>query len=328
MLIIDNKREVVTVILLFAIITGSFVLYGHHQTRIANAELTGQLSAIQGEMRERYDRVDYEIKRLAEDVDAKTYKIKQDLYQQKEASSGINEQFSALQKETQSKIGEITGQLNRAHEDGQRIDEFEKQLKQVSADSSDFSSIIQNGMPSVVSVETLTGKASGTIISDDGYIVTSKHVIGDARAVVVQLYNKNALQRDRFTARVAGVNDGYDLAVLKIEPNKKLKPLPIGDSKKTELGEKVFALGNPGAIGFTATEGIISAVDRYVGNIPYFQTDSPINIGNSGGPLINRRGEMVGLNTLKIVGLEGVSLALPSYIVDGISRTIIKNDAS
>lgn len=328
MLIIDSKKEAITLILLFTIITGSFILYSQHKARVLNAELTGQLTAIQDELRERYDRVDYQMKRLAEDVDAKTYRIKQDLAEQKTAASGITSQFSSLQKETQTKLVDITGQLNRAESEREKtLEEFGKQLKQVSADSSDFSAIVQDAMDSVVSVETLTGKASGIIIREDGYLVTSKHVVGDARGVVVQLYNKNSQQHDRLTAQIVGTNEVYDVAVLKIDAGaKKLKALPMGNSKNVKLGEKVFALGNPGAIGFTATEGIISAVDRYVGNIPYLQTDSPINIGNSGGPLVNRRGEMVGMNTLKIAGYEGISLALPVYIVQGAANTIIKND--
>lgn len=329
MLIIDNKKEVITLIVLFSIILGSFALYEKHRTKVLAAEVTGQLSAIQGELRERYDRVDYQIKRLAEEVDAKTHKVQQELSQQNKAlSSDLTSQVTTLQKETTTKLTDITGQLNRVESEREKtLEEFGKQLKQVSASNGDSSTTIQAAMKSTVSVETMAGKASGTIITDDGYIVTSKHVVNDARAVVVELYSANALNRQRKTARVVGVNEVYDLAVLKIDTeNTLLAPIPIADSKKVKLGEKVFALGNPGAIGFTATEGIISATDRYVGNIPYFQTDSPINIGNSGGPLINRRGEMVGLNTLKIVGYEGISLSLPAHIVDGISRTIIKND--
>lgn len=328
MLIIDSKKEAVTVILLFTIITGSFILYSQHKARVLNAELTGQLATVQDELRERYDRVDYQLKQLAEDVDAKTYRIKQDLTEQKNAASGLTSQFSSLQKETQTKLIDITGQLNRVETERDRaLEEFGKQLKQVSADSSDFSTIVEDAMQSVVSVETLTGKASGTIIREDGYVVTSKHVVGDARGVVVQLYNKNSQQRDRLTAKVVGTNEVYDVAVLKIEPGaKKLKAIPIGNSKNVKLGEKVFALGNPGAIGFSASEGIISATDRFVGNTQYLQTDSPINIGNSGGPLINRRGEMVGMNTLKIAGYEGISLALPAHVVQGSANGILRNE--
>ncbi len=324
----QSKKEVFTFFVMFVVIASSFMLLHNHKIKVINAEYTGQLTAMQSEMRERYDKFDYQIKRLADEVEEKTLKIQQQAESDnKRVASDLSSKLDILKKDNTKKLNLITGQLNRVQvEKDEALEQVNRQLKQVSADQGDFSKAIEDSMKSTVSVETLTGRASGTIVSDDGYIVTSKHVVADAKAVVVGLYKKGQKHVERKTARIVKSNDVYDLAVLKISLDKPLRALPFGDSRKVKLGEKVFALGNPGAIGFTATEGIVSATNRYVGTVPYVQTDSPINIGNSGGPLINRRGELVGINTLKVTGYDGISLALPSYIVQSVSNGIIRND--
>lgn len=156
---------------------------------------------------------------------------------------------------------------------------------------------------------------SGVIISSDGYIVTNQHVIENAGKITVVIPDKG-----RFDAELIGSDALTDLALLRIEASG-LTDIAIGDSDKVRVGETVFAIGNPlGYFQQSVTAGIISAVGRQV-QVPgseyvytFLQTDALVNPGNSGGPLVNLKGEIIGINTAKIalIGVEGIGLAIPS----------------
>ena len=158
---------------------------------------------------------------------------------------------------------------------------------------------------------------SGVIVSRDGYVLTNNHVIGDARAdVSVILADKRELP-----ATVIGTDETTDLAVLRIKAGN-LPTIPWGDSSRLKVAEWVLAIGNPfGVFNQTVTLGIISATGRNVQALSYedfIQTDAAINRGNSGGALINARGELVGINTAiysETGGYQGIGLAVPSNLV-------------
>lgn len=155
---------------------------------------------------------------------------------------------------------------------------------------------------------------SGFIISDDGYIVTNNHVIEGADEIRVNLQGGNGAG-DSFEAEVVGADKETDLALLKIEPGKKLPVLPFGDSEELNVGQWVLAIGNPFGLDHTVTAGIISAKGRTIGAGPYdnfLQTDASINPGNSGGPLLNLDGEVIGINTAIIASGQGIGFAIPS----------------
>ncbi len=157
---------------------------------------------------------------------------------------------------------------------------------------------------------------SGFIIDEDGYIVTNNHVIEDADDIKVKLANG-----EEFDAKVIGRDSKTDLALIKIPKSKDLKPLPWGDSKKMQVGEWVVAIGSPFGLEQTVTAGIVSAKGRTIGSGPYddfIQTDASINQGNSGGPLINLKGEVVGINTAIIAGGQGIGFAIPTNLAKGI----------
>lgn len=172
-----------------------------------------------------------------------------------------------------------------------------------------------------------SGYGSGVIISPEGYIVTNYHVVEGAVAVVVTLSNSQELD-----AKIVGVDPGTDLAVLKISPsNDSLPWANLGDSDKLTAGEFVVAIGNPGGRQFerSVTLGIISATNRsfdvYDWVFGLLQTDAAINPGNSGGPLVNMRGEVIGINSVKITNAEGLGFSIPSNLVKSISESLIKN---
>jgi len=160
---------------------------------------------------------------------------------------------------------------------------------------------------------------SGFIISTDGYVVTNNHVIADADEINVILNNGTKARAD-----LVGVDKKTDLALLKFKSEKPLTAVKFGDSDALRLGEWVIAIGNPFSLGGTVTAGIVSARNRDINSGPYdsyIQTDAAINRGNSGGPLFNLDGEVVGVNTAIISpsgGSIGIGFAVPSKTVSAV----------
>ena len=169
---------------------------------------------------------------------------------------------------------------------------------------------------------------SGVIINSDGYILTNSHVIENTAKLNVILFDKS-----KYSASVVGVDPDNDLAVIKINPDKKLHAIDIGDSSDLEVGQKVFAIGDPFGFDSTMTTGIISNIGRklkakngrVIQNI--IQTDAAINPGNSGGPLIDTKGELIGLNMAIFSPTSanaGIGFAIPSSIIRKIVPDLIK----
>lgn len=193
--------------------------------------------------------------------------------------------------------------------------------------------IYERNIKSVVSINAiLTGGSStgtGVILTEDGYIVTNAHVVENAAAISVQLTDQ-----DIFQAQVIGTDELSDLAVLKISASG-LTPAQFGDSSSLRVGDTVVAIGDPLGVEFrgTYTDGIISGIDRDVDmdgrTMTLLQTNAALNSGNSGGPLINCYGQVIGINTMKIgaftdkAGVEGLGFAIPSTTVKTIVDQLI-----
>ena len=160
---------------------------------------------------------------------------------------------------------------------------------------------------------------SGFIIDASGLVVTNNHVIADADEINVILNDGSTLK-----AEIVGRDTKTDLALLQVKPDKPLKAVKFGDSDKLRLGEWVIAIGNPFSLGGTVTAGIVSARNRDINSGPYdnyIQTDAAINRGNSGGPLFNLNGEVIGVNTAIISpsgGSIGIGFAVPSKSAVGV----------
>jgi serine protease Do len=176
--------------------------------------------------------------------------------------------------------------------------------------------------------EPVTGIGSGVIITADGYVVTNNHVVENSEKVTVTLNDKR-----EFTAKVVGTDHSTDLALLKIDA-KDLHFITFGNSDAMKVGEWVLAVGNPFNISSTVTAGIVSAKGRSMQIIDdnyriesYIQTDASVNQGNSGGALVNLKGEMIGINSAIISpsgGNVGISFAIPSSIVQKVVRDLIE----
>ncbi|MCL2487864.1 MAG: trypsin-like peptidase domain-containing protein [Oscillospiraceae bacterium] len=182
--------------------------------------------------------------------------------------------------------------------------------------------------------EQVVGGASGIVWTEDGYIITNAHVVYNDnvnppriyKRIMVKLYDET-----EYEAKVVGYDTNTDLAVIKIEPEKKLDVAQMGDSAQLELGDKVVALGNNSGLDWSVTEGIVSGLNRDVYeetryNIKCIQTDAAINPGNSGGPLLNSSGQVVGINSSKIMatGYEGLGFSIPINEAKKILEDLVK----
>ncbi len=212
--------------------------------------------------------------------------------------------------------------------------------------------VAQKVTPSVVGIRTTisvtsffggtqeaTGEGSGVIYTSDGYIITNYHVIGDAieygqKDSAIQVFLSNDTERG-YDATVVGYNISNDLAVVKIN-GKDLPAIEWADSSKLKVGQQVMAVGNPAGLEFmgSATFGIVSGLNRIVSDASdgsstqLIQTDAAINPGNSGGALVNIKGELVGINSSKLVSesVEGMGFAIPSNTVKDICDKIIAKE--
>ena len=166
---------------------------------------------------------------------------------------------------------------------------------------------------------------SGFIIKEDGIVITNNHVIANAEDILIRVGDKE------YSAEVIGADPYMDLAVLKMKTKDKFKPVSFGDSSKARVGDWVVAIGNPFGLGGTVTSGIISARNRQIGLTRYedfIQTDASINQGNSGGPLFNLKGEVIGVNTAIIApgqsGSIGIGFAIPANAASNVIDQLIK----
>ncbi|WP_291102491.1 MULTISPECIES: trypsin-like peptidase domain-containing protein [unclassified Flavobacterium] len=166
------------------------------------------------------------------------------------------------------------------------------------------------------------GTGSGVIISEDGYIVTNNHVIKDASEIEITLNNKKS-----YTAKLIGTDSKMDIALLKIDADEKLPYTAFANSDSVKIGEWVLAVGNPYNLTSTVTAGIISAKARNLdtsGIQSFIQTDAAVNPGNSGGALVNTRGELIGINTM-ISSMTGSYVGYSFAVPSNIARKIIED---
>jgi len=210
------------------------------------------------------------------------------------------------QKQTQDQINELRSSLLTTKED------LTSELSEIKAKSSaDFSGVIVEAIKAVVSVGTDISQGSGFIITEDGYIITNAHVLRGGNYVNVLTYG-NYEDNKWIPATFIGYNDEMDIAILKISGSHDF--LEFESSQNLNIGEKVIAIGNPYGLSFSVTEGIISQLNQEGPNEnpAYIQVDTPLNRGNSGGPLIDTGGKVVGVSNFKIEGSDNLGFALES----------------
>lgn len=217
---------------------------------------------------------------------------------------GIQGSLNEIKQENQYRVGEIVRTISQQKTD------FENQIQLLKSTQQDFSLVIEDSLKKVVTIATDVSAGTGFSVGDEGYIITNNHVIEGSNVVQVQTYDRRV-----YTAEVIGRNGDRDVAVLKI--SEELEGFELADSDDVVTGQKVIAIGNPLGLSFTVTEGIVSATHREGPNglAGYIQTDVTLNPGNSGGPLIDKDGKIVGMNNFKVGGAEALGFALESKFI-------------
>lgn len=189
--------------------------------------------------------------------------------------------------------------------------------------------VVEDLLPSVVAI-SITSKistnqefGSGFIVSKDGFVVTNNHVIDEASEITVGLNSG-----EKFKAKIVSIDKKTDIAVLKIDAEKEFKSAKFGDSNKARIGDLVIVVGNPFGLGLSVSTGIVSAKGRNLNNgqiDEFIQTDAAINNGNSGGPMFNAKGEIIGISTSILSpsgGNVGIGFAIPSTTAAQIVRQL------
>lgn len=226
----------------------------------------------------------------------------------------LNNKIINLQVDTQSKLNELTENLLQTKTS---IEESQKELILLKASvGEDFSGIIEDSIKSVVTIRTDVGQGTGFVISNEGYVVTNAHVLAEGRTI-----QAITSEQELIDVLFIGYDINFDIALLKIPGD--YKALVLGDSDEVQIGEKVIAIGNPLGLQFSVSQGIVSAIHRpgINGVEAYIQTDAALNPGNSGGPLINKEGKVIGINNFKIGDSESLGFALESnYIKDIVNQ--------
>ncbi len=238
-------------------------------------------------------------------------------------NKNIEKEILNLQADTSTKINELTTKIIQTQSNLLLLNQsFKLQLQELkSTASADFSSVIENSLQSVVTVKTDVSQGTGFLISSDGYFITNAHVLSGARVVSAVDYEQNEI-----SAEFIGYDSDFDIALLKLNGN--YNELELGNSDDIQVGESVIAIGNPLGLQFSVSEGIISAINRAGPNEinAYLQTDAALNPGNSGGPLINKKGKVIGINNFKIGGGENIGFALESNYIKEITNKISQRE--
>ena len=226
----------------------------------------------------------------------------------------LNKKISDVQKSTQTQIDEMSSTLLGVQGS---IEKNQQQIDLLKASAGeDFSGIIESSIPSVVIIRTDSGQGAGFIIDKDGYIVTNAHVLADSSGYLATgIYAVN-YGGERIEVEFIGYDNELDVALLKAQGS--YKALEFGNSNEVRIGERVIAIGNPYGLVFSVSEGIVSGVHRQGPNglMAYIQIDAALNPGNSGGPLIDKQGKVIGMNNFKISGGENLGFALESNYIE------------
>jgi len=181
--------------------------------------------------------------------------------------------------------------------------------------------------PAVVVVRSPAGLGSGFLINKLGYLVTNFHVIMGQKHISVTRFKKSGAELKRIVhdnVRIAALDPFHDLAVLQVKGklDEPFRPIVFSPEEKTRVGEKVFVIGNPLGLERSVTEGVVSHTARNFGGRLYLQVDASVNPGNSGGPLFNNRGEVIGVINMGVRSMQGLNFAIPirhvKYILDHI----------
>ena len=257
-------------------------------------------------------KTDDTFKKLDAELDLETSLLRQDLDSQ---ITSVSSNIENVRAQTQAELDGISNVVDDLED---LNEELQGRVSDLDLKSADFTDIIDDVVKSVVSVKTNLGQGSGVFFRSNGYIMTNKHVIDGS--AYVQAVDFDGVTH---TATVVSTSSTADLAILKIDVTG-VKSLSFASMGNIGVSDRVIAVGNPLGLSFTVTEGIVSALNRHVDStgIGYVQTDVPINPGNSGGPLVSVNKKIVGINTLGVIGSDGLGFAIPADVVSSFANSV------
>lgn len=305
----QNHTIWIATIVISLVITCGFVLQYN-----TNLELQQEINSVSNQLAQEKQfsiELNSQLKKTQEDLAQATTRIDASI-------ESITSNIKTVEKTTAQNAAELQGQIQTLKTES--TEQIKKLTQEINVQSQDFSNIIPTALKSVVIVQTDKGIGSGAIITRDGYIVTNHHVIEDATTGSVRTSDGVAHQ-----VRIVGVDKIRDIAVLHIEGT--YQAFTWADSSAVVVGQRVAAIGSPAGLSFSVNEGIISAT-RTIQSTNYIQTDVALNPGNSGGPLINKEGQIVGINNFKLKGFEGLNFAITSNDARDSVEQIIANEKS
>jgi len=290
-------------ILVIILSIGGFAFY-HHTTMLnLRSDMAAQNNALQTTLQNAKSALENELFVLDQKFNLKTIELEQVDQQFHERLVGTSKEIKTVRTESQLGILEIA----------EKSEELESDILSINVESQDLSVIISRVIDAVVSVRTDKSIGSGAIIDSRGYIVTNNHVMEGASSAAVVTYDKKV-----HSVQLLARSPELDLALLKISESQGQFPkFKFASDRLLRVGQRVAAMGSPGGLDFTVTEGIVSSLLRTNNQgTEFLQTDVSINPGNSGGPLINIEGHIVGINTMKKQGFEGIGFAIKADQVE------------
>ena len=310
---LDTKRLLIIFSVVIILVSGSIVFYYNNEIKKVQLDYNNKITTLNRDLIKTINEFNQDLQREIFLVDA-NLSLKINL---------VDNELDKSKKKNELEIITLNNLIDQIEEQSNlQLQELKLELSAIQVESGDFSAIVDDVLQSVVSVGTNKGQGSGVIIDEDGFIVTNYHVVDDVSIIQVLTY-EDTYDKNVYNAQLIGYNDLVDIAVLKIEGS--FNRLRFEDSDDVKVGERVIALGNPAGLGFTVTEGIISAIHRKGANNLniYIQTDVPVNPGNSGGPLVNTNSRIIGINNFKIKGFESLGFAIESNTVKEVAEGII-----
>ncbi|MFH1432899.1 MAG: trypsin-like peptidase domain-containing protein [archaeon] len=315
----ENTRQHIIYGLVLLIAVSALLYLGNEQVKVMKDDYTSRIAQLNQE----FDAAKSDSARELEDKQRQLDALSSDVDSlDKELADTINGYDSELRKlsDKDKQFGSDIQQLEYTSDLYKlQIGELGQQITDIAVTSDSFSIVIPDVIDSVVSIVTDTGQGSGAIISSEGLVVTNYHVIRGATRASLMTYDGSS-----YRVGLVGYDLRNDIAVLNISTGETFQHFDFADSDTLRTGQKVVALGNPVGLSFTATEGIISSPSRLANDgLYYIQTDVTLNPGNSGGPLINSRGEIVGIVDFKVAGYEGLGFAIPANRVEDVVSNIL-----
>ena len=234
-------------------------------------------------------------------------------------SSDYNElsaKINSLETETKTQLGDLSDSILEAKDSltslGLQVGSIDDEISTLKASvSSDFTGIVEDAIKSVVTIKTDVSQGSGFFIASGGYVVTNAHVMEGATRAAIITYDGES-----HNVYKVGEDSNMDIILLRINDTS-YSPLDLGDSDDVKQGQQVIAIGNPYGLSFSVSQGIVSNIHQEGENglDAYIQIDAALNSGNSGGPLIDSNGEVIGINNFKISEAEGLGFALESNYI-------------